>query len=273
MLENNSLQILNKQQDDVMSEYKELYQLIFETLKDNSPLNETEFNKRVEYWRNCPNIFQKDNDFFELIVDVTFYSGFRAKTVEDRLSEIHKVFGDYRKVMAYTFNDVEKILEEREVIGNVAKICSTILNAREFNRLIHEYGSFKSYLRENKFERGIWNEDTESLYEDLKKRFYYLSDVTAYHFLMDIGAFCIKPDRQVVALLELLGKVKVGENKKVIDIGREIAKQTGENIRVVDIVLVTMRQGDEFGFKTPICPNLCDRCLLNSRCNGVLKFE
>ena len=54
---------------------------------------------------------------------------------------------------------------------------------------------------------GDWNEDTERLYMDLKEKFHYLSDVTAYHFLMDIGAFCIKPDRQIVALLELLDKV------------------------------------------------------------------
>ena len=77
-------------------------------------------------------------------------------------------------------------------------------------------------------------------------------------------------DRQIVALLKSLGVIdEKTQNRKVVEIGRNIAKETGENIRVVDIVLVTMRQGDEFGFGTPICPTQCEKCGLNFRCRDA----
>ena len=261
-------------QNDSVSDIGDIYRLTCETLKNNTPLGETKFNEEIEYWRKYSNQFQNDDDFFNLLVTITFYSGFRSKTVSERLPEIRNSLGNYQKVKNYTFEDVERILKDRKVIANAPKVCSTILNARQFERLINEHGSFKKYLQSFNFKREVWNEETERLYADLMHRFYYLSEVTTYHFLMDLGAFCIKPDRQIVALLESLDKVKNDDrrlNQKVVDIGREMAKETGENIRVVDIVLVTMRQGDEFGFKTPICPSQCDKCKLNSRCRYASK--
>lgn len=252
-----------------MSELGDIYRLAYETLKDNSPERD-KFDEKIEYWRNYPNQFQNNDDFFQLIVKITFYSGFRATTVSDRLPEILNSLGNYQEVKNYTFEDVERILRNEKIIANVAKVCSTILNAREFERVIKEYGSFKKYFERLNFKKGIWDEDMKKLYEDLH-RFRYLSEVTTYHFLMDIGAFCIKPDRQIVALLKSLGIINTErrQNQKVVEIGREIAKETGEDIRVVDIVLVTMRQGDEFGFETPICPSQCEKCSLNFRCKDA----
>lgn len=257
-----------------MNDFSEIYRLAYETLKGNSPsgeAGEAKFNEKVEYWRKYPEKFQKDDDFFKLIVEITFYSGFRSTTVTKKLPEILNLLGNYQEVKNYTFEDVETILKNEKIIANVSKICSTILNAREFDRLINNCGSFKEYLQKFNFEKnGVWNGDTEKLYADLCKRFHYLSDITAYHFLMDIGAFCIKPDRQIVALFKSLGVIdEKTQNRKVVEIGRNIAKETGENIRVVDIVLVTMRQGDEFGFGTPICPTQCEKCRLNFRCRDA----
>ncbi len=250
-----------------MNDLGEIYYLAYETLKENSP-SVAKFNERIEYWRKYPEKFQKDDDFFKLIVEITFYSGFRSTTVTNRLPEILNLLGNYQKVKNYTFEDVERILKDEKIIANVSKICSTILNARKFDQIIAECGSFKNYL--NKFNFKMGSEDFEQLYTDLH-RFHYLSDITAYHFLMDIGAFCIKPDRQIVALLKSLGIIndERRQNQKVVEIGREIAKETGEDIRVVDIVLVTMRQGDEFGFETPICPSQCEKCSLNFRCRDA----
>lgn len=255
-----------------MSELGDIYRIAYETLKDNSPDRDM-FDEKIEHWRNYPNHFQNNDDFFQLMVKITFYSGFRATTVSDRLPEILDSFGNYQKVKNYSFEDVEKILKNKKIIANAAKVCSTILNAREFERIINEHdGSFKEYLQSFNFNRGVWNKDTDRLFADLCGRFYYLSEITAYHFLMDIGAFCIKPDRQIVALLKSLGMINNDKkvNQKVVKMGQDIAIETGENIRVVDIVLVTMRQGDEFGFKTPICPTHCEKCKFeNFRCRDA----
>ena len=47
---------------------------------------------------------------------------------------------------------------------------------------------------------------------------------------------------------------------EVVTIGRKIADAVNESIRVVDIILVTMRQGTNLGVDEPICPNKCNIC-------------
>ncbi len=219
-----------------MREIGDIYRLAYETLKENSP-ERNKFDEKIEYWRSYHDNFQDNNHFFEKLVEVTFYSGFRSTTVTDRMPEILTSLGNYQKVKNYTFEDVERILKNKKIIANAAKVCSTILNAREFERIINEHhGSFKEYLQRFNFDRSVWNKDTDRLFADLCDRFYYLSEITAYHFLMDIRAFCIKPDRQIVALLKSLGVIdEKTQNRKVVEIGRNIAKETGENIRVVDL--------------------------------------
>lgn len=253
-----------------MNSLSNIYDLTLKTLKRHSSLSEAEFEEKIEEWRNYPNRFQTDNDFFELLVEITFYSGFKAKTVKKGLDKIKEHLGNYKEVKEYTFEDVESILKHlknKDAIANAPKVCLTILNARKFHKIVTKYGSFKGYLRHHNFEQGVWN---KGLYEDLKK-FHYLGEVTAYHFLMDIGAFCIKPDRQIVALLKDLGLIKENEKRKpksAVDIGQQIAQETGEKIRVVDIVLVTMRQGEELGLKDPVCKDHCKKCLLYEICSG-----
>ena len=254
-----------------MDSLHNIYYLTLETLKRHSSLNEVEFEEKTDEWRNYPNKFKNDEDFFNLLVQVTFYSGFKSGTVNRSLYKNKEYLGNYQKVKEYTFEDAEMVLDlfgKSSAIANAPKVCLTILNAREFHRIIMEYGSFKNYLQSYNFEQGVWN---EKLYKNLQGRFYYLGEVTAYHFLMDIGAFCIKPDRQIVQLFMNLGLIRKREKRKhqiALKLGRDIALETGEKIRVVDIVLVTMRQGTDLGLEYSVCPNHCGECLLNKLCRG-----
>lgn len=258
-----------------MQNLKEIYNLTYQTLKNNSPYDETKFNEEIESWRNYHENFQKDEDFFNLMVKITFLSGFKSSTVAERLSAIEESLGDYRKVKNFNFDDVEEIINEGKVIRNVAKISSTIMNAREFEKLIKEYGSFKNYLDSFNFRKGVWNNNSEQLYKDLRERFYYLSEITTYHFLMDIGAHCIKPDTLIKQFFIKCGLIDDNDKKlnhKIVEIGREIADETNEKARVVDIVFWSMLQGEDFGIKAPICPNSCIKCELNSLCKDGNKY-
>lgn len=252
-----------------MSDLKDIYDSACQTLRNNSPYDEIRFNDELEYWRNHHENFKSDGDFFKLMVNITFYSGFRSSTVTERLPDIEGSLGNYQKVKNITFDDVEEIIKEGKVIGNVAKICSTVLNARKFEKLIEEFGSFGMYLESFNFKKGVWNDDTDQLYKDLRRRFYYLSEITTYHFLMDIGAHCIKPDVQIKNLFIKLGIINGKERnlkRIIVEMGRKMADDTGEKARVVDIILWSMRQGEDFGIKSPICPNSYKKCELNYRC-------
>lgn len=249
-----------------MDRLADIYYGIYATLKDNSKLNNKEFEKEIDKWRHYSEIFKADDDFFNLLLSVTFYSGFKAKTVDNYLENIKHILGNYKEVKDYTFDKVERILGSKDIIAHPGKICCTILNARKFHSIINKCGSFLKYLNQFNYK----NDDDElfALCARLNEDFYYLGSVTAYHFLMDIGANVIKPDRQVIALLNRLGILRKKKNKnwEVVTIGRRLADVVNENIRVVDIILVTMGQGTNLGVDEPICPNKCNVCGVRDYC-------
>ncbi len=247
----------------------ELYQQIRATVQYFSPLTETEFDDRLADWRNLSEKFQEDRDFFERLVIITFHSGFKSTTAGDRMDTILDELGDYSKVKGFTFDDVERLCKEENMIKSLSKISATIMNAREFDRLTSKSGSFKDYLQQRGFRTDDWDDAMDRLVADLKTRFYYLGPITAYHFLMDIGAFVAKPDRQIVALFSRLGLLDSRDGnveRTAIDICRQMAKQAKEDIRVVDIVLVNMGQGSEFGLEQPICTTGCEHCQVKGPC-------
>lgn len=250
----------------------ELYQQIRATVQHFSPLTESEFDDRLTDWRNLSETFQEDRDYFEQLVVITFHSGFKSTTAGDRMDKILDELGDYSKVKRFTFDDVERLCKEENMIKSLPKISATVMNAREFDRLTSKFGSFKDYLQQRGFRTDDWDDAMDRLVADLKRRFYYLGAITVYHFLMDIGAFVAKPDRQVMNLFSRLGLLDGRDRaaKQVaIDICRQMSQQAKEDIRVVDIVLVNMGQGSEFGLKQPICNTKCEHCQVNYLCSDT----
>jgi hypothetical protein len=153
------------------------------------------------------------------------------------------------------------------MIRHEGKIRAIVRNAHVFKELVSEFGSFKGYLDHHGFRTDAWDEKMDRLFRDLRSRFDYVKSITTYHFLMDIGAFTAKPDRQVVALLDQLGLLdKENKQRSTISVCRQMAEEANENIRVVDIVLVNMRQASEFGLLSPICRTGCKKCQVRRLC-------
>jgi hypothetical protein len=83
--------------------------------------------------------------------------------------------------------------------------------------------------------------------------------------MMDLGLNVMKPDRVVFRILFRLGLI---DNEKdidqVVEVGRRFAKETGEPIRYIDIIIVKYGQeGNEEGFgllKGGICLGKKPRC-------------
>jgi 3-methyladenine DNA glycosylase len=89
---------------------------------------------------------REDNDYFWVMVYVTFYSGFKAKTVTDKIQEIEKIFGDYEKVAKYDETKVQKIIASKKVIGHRLKINGIIHNANQIKVIKKQFGTFDKYL-------------------------------------------------------------------------------------------------------------------------------
>lgn len=73
-----------------------------------------------------------DDDYYWILVLVTFYSGFRAATVTSRRPIIRKHFPSWKLVAAYSEVKVQEILADREMISHERKIRACVKNAQTF---------------------------------------------------------------------------------------------------------------------------------------------
>ena len=107
---------------------------------------------------------------------------------------------EYDKIAEYTEEDIERILEVPGMIKSRRKIEAIITNAKCFQKIREEYGSFDAYLWAysdgktilyNKHGDGyipVSNGLSDEISKDLKKRgFKYLGTVTVYSHLQACG--------------------------------------------------------------------------------------
>jgi DNA-3-methyladenine glycosylase I len=186
---------------------------------------------------------------------IIFYSGFKAEIVEKKEKIILGHFPDYKTVSNYSDADFEKIFSDSNMIKNDRKIKSCIKNAKVFDKIVIQYGSFQNYI--DSFNAQSSFENLIFLKEELEYRFDYLGGVTVYHFLTDIGFNVLKPDRVILRIFKRLGLI---ENEKqllkAIVLGQLFSKHTEIPIRYIDIILVKYGQqgeSEKFGLKNGIC--------------------
>ena len=106
----------------------------------------------------------------------------------------------YDKIAEYGKDDIDRIMDTEGMIRSVRKIEAVINNARCFQKIREEYGSFSEYLWAyskgktilyNKHGDGyipVSNGLSDAISKDLKKRgFKYLGTVTVYSHLQACG--------------------------------------------------------------------------------------
>ena len=212
-----------------------------------------------------------DADYFQIIIDVIFYSGFRAATIESHLSVIRRHFPDFRTVAKYQKADIALIMGDAKMIRNERKIRACVENARVFAAIVDQCGSFRDYI--DSFSPTESFENLMLLKEELEYRFQGIGRVTTYHILTDIGLPVLKPDRVMCRIFQRLGLIENEDQllKTVIQ-GRKFAEASGRPIRYIDIVFVAYGQAksEALGLDRGICLEenpLCSACKVASFCN------
>lgn len=107
---------------------------------------------------------------------------------------------DFDKIAAYEESDVERIMNTQGMIRSTRKIGAIIHNARLFQQIRKEYGSFDEYLWNYSDHKTILyrghqnghsvakNHLSDSISKDLKKRgFKYMGSITIYSHLQACG--------------------------------------------------------------------------------------
>jgi len=110
---------------------------------------------------------------------------------------------EYDRIAAYDETDIERIMNTEGMIRSVRKIEAVISNARCFQKMREEFGSFSEYLWAysggktilyNKHQDGyipVSNGLSDKISKDLKKRgFKFLGTVTIYSHLQACGIIC-----------------------------------------------------------------------------------
>lgn len=120
-------------------------------------------------------------DYLEAMSKAVFQSGISWKVVEAKWPGIREAFQgfDAEAVAHFTPEDVDRLARDTRVIRNRRKLEAIIGNARQMLELEKEHSSFRDYLRSHgSFEKTV---------ADLRRRFRFLGDLGAYHFLWAVN--------------------------------------------------------------------------------------
>lgn len=143
-----------------------------------------------------------DRKQFEFLMMEVMQCGLNWNMMINKRDTFRRCFDnfDYNKIAAYTENDIDRIMNTPNMIKSPRKIAAIIHNARCFQKICHEFGSFCDYLWQysngkticyDKHGDGfipVSNGLSDAISKDLKKRgFKYLGTITVYSHLQACG--------------------------------------------------------------------------------------
>jgi 3-methyladenine DNA glycosylase len=256
-----------------MTSYNDIFSKAESSLQDYCFLSEEDFKKNFGYYKTYESQDLTDSQYYERLVEVIFYSGFKAETVDNKMPVIKSYFSDFQSVAEYDESMIFKIMQDEQMIRNEKKISACIKNAKVFSNIVEKHGSFKKYIDTFKTEQSF--ENLILFKEELQYTFSFLGDITSYHFMTDIGLPVLKPDRVITRIFKRIGLIESEEQLlKTVIHGRKFSQATGHPIRYIDIVFATygqMGNDDYFGLKDGgICLGKnpkCNICGIRDFCN------
>ena len=120
------------------------------------------------------------SDYLGQMSRAVFSAGLNWKVIDAKWPGTVEAFGgfDPLEVAAYTPDDIERLMADPRVIHNRKKIEATVSNAGELIVIDREFGGFEKYLASFA--------NNEALVKDLHKRFGFLGESVAHHFLFGV---------------------------------------------------------------------------------------
>ncbi|MGP6157455.1 MAG: DNA-3-methyladenine glycosylase I [Vulcanimicrobiaceae bacterium] len=120
-------------------------------------------------------------DYLAVMSRAIFQAGMSWKLIDSKWDAYLRLFEDFDPLLVAAFGegDVERIITDGGVLRTYKKLAGTVENARTLLALDREFGGFKNYLRSF----GSYG----ALAADLKVRFAFLGELSAYYFLFRVG--------------------------------------------------------------------------------------
>jgi hypothetical protein len=119
--------------------------------------------------------------YLAVMCRAVFQAGLRWADIDRQWTSLCEAFEDFdpKKVARYREADVKRVMAEPGILHSERKIRATIANAKTLLELDRDHAGFQKYLRSHK--------SYAELTSDLKRRFSYVGDISAYYFLFRVG--------------------------------------------------------------------------------------
>jgi 3-methyladenine DNA glycosylase Tag len=119
----------------------------------------------------------KPADYLEVLSRIVFATGISGEVVDRKWPGIREAMHDFdaERIANMTPEELDKLTADPRVIRNRRKLEGIVSNAQTVMELEKEHGGFRNYLKSF----GSF----EAAEKDLKKRFKFVGDYGAYHFM------------------------------------------------------------------------------------------
>ena len=136
------------------------------------------------YWFFTDRRPSSDREYFENMSRIIFQAGLNWSVIDKKWPTTKKAFDEFStlKVSGYGASDIARLMKDEGIVRNRAKVSAIILNAKEFERIKKECGSFQKYL--DSLDK---TQNYSSVIKDLSARFKRLGPSSARIFLYTVG--------------------------------------------------------------------------------------
>ena len=125
-----------------------------------------------------------DEGYFENVTRVIFQGGLNWRVIDRKWPNFRKAFSDFSidAVAKYDETEVKRLMNDAGIVRNRAKIVATITNAKQFQNIMRNHGSFQNYID------SLDKSDNYALtVKELTKKFSRLGPSSARIFLYSVG--------------------------------------------------------------------------------------
>lgn len=125
-----------------------------------------------------------DDAYFENLTRIIFLAGLSWKLIRKKWPDFRKAFKNFsiKQVAQFSNDDVEQLMSNPNIVRNRAKILATINNARQFQNIEKEFGSFHWFI--NGLDKS---NNYASVIKVLGERFSRVGPSSARIFLYSVG--------------------------------------------------------------------------------------
>ncbi len=125
-----------------------------------------------------------DNAYFENMSRAVFQAGLSWQMIADKWPAFKEAFKNFNieEVSNFDEEDIEKLLSDKSIIRNRAKIEAVIVNAMGFMKIKEEFESFRNFI-----DNLDKSENYKYVKKELGKRFSRMGPKSAMIYLYSIG--------------------------------------------------------------------------------------